>query len=356
MTKSDIAELGKQIKNGTKTAENIIDWVYGCYVDNENHVLWEKVRRLHELDEDDRFRQVSIIADTLKTSLGKEVFAAELEAQAEDLLDLRKADPCKADGVAACEELRDTVIENVLHTDPYYLSIARIVYDVPTKAKDGSRLEDGEFVYDALVVSICPAKLSTAALGFDDGEIRELAQRWEIKKPVRGFLYPAFSDRTEDRNMVLLRSKIPEEETLFSAVFAIREVPASVETQKAKFGEFLVSLDVTMEEAAAISSNIIEQADEFTDGIIRKDQLQQIVEQAGASVENFDEAYASCTESGDVSAEVVSAANTVISTDTCSIHISTDKSEMIKKQTIDGVSYILVPVDGEVTVNGVQVR
>ena len=58
-------------------------------------------------------------------------------------------------------------------------------YDVPVKASDGQRLEDSEEVYDFLICTISP-----------------LCGEYTPGKPVFGFLFPAFSDRSGDRNRI----------------------------------------------------------------------------------------------------------------------------------------------------------
>ena len=59
------------------------------------------------------------------------------------------------------------------------------VYDVPLKAKDKESLWESEEVYDFLICTVSP-----------------LRDKYEPEKPVFGFLYPAFSDRSGDKEKI----------------------------------------------------------------------------------------------------------------------------------------------------------
>ena len=59
------------------------------------------------------------------------------------------------------------------------------VYDIPVKAKDKEWLEGSEEIYDFLICTVSPIKTE-----------------YEPDKPIFGFLYPAFSDRSSDDSKV----------------------------------------------------------------------------------------------------------------------------------------------------------
>lgn len=68
------------------------------------------------------------------------------------------------------------------------------VYDVPLKAKDKESLWESEEVYDFIVCILSPLK----------GE-------YELDEPVFGFLYPAFSDRSADKNKINIFHADPQQ-------------------------------------------------------------------------------------------------------------------------------------------------
>lgn len=59
------------------------------------------------------------------------------------------------------------------------------VYDIPVKAKDKESLWESEEVYDFIICTISP-----------------LLTEYEPEEPVWGFLYPAFSDRSADKDKI----------------------------------------------------------------------------------------------------------------------------------------------------------
>ena len=67
------------------------------------------------------------------------------------------------------------------------------VYDIPVKAKDKEWLEGSEEIYDFLICTVSPMKAE-----------------FEADKPVFGFLYPAFSDRSSDENRIDIYNAEPE--------------------------------------------------------------------------------------------------------------------------------------------------
>lgn len=82
------------------------------------------------------------------------------------------------------------------------------VYDVPLKAADHESLWESEEVYEFLICTISP-----------------LVGEYEPGEPVFGFLYPAFTDRSGDRDRIQIYHKVPEakEEGLLYKLFGRTE-------------------------------------------------------------------------------------------------------------------------------------
>ena len=350
MEKSDLREIRKAVKS----KDNCISWVYSLYVDPDNNPSWENVTRLADMEDAERFRHLDMFAKTLGTGIGKESFPVMLSDHQEHFLELRHA---AGRDTAEFAAFRDSLLENYTHTDPYYATLARVIYDVPMKAGDGRKLEDGDQVYEALLFSICPASLSKPVLGFEIGRVAELDRRWQIGRPVSGFLYPAFSDRGEDRNQVLVHSKSPENEDYLRMLFSVSEEgqPVGIKTQKDMFASLLDQMDMSLECAAAISEGISEKAAEEDVTVIGKEMVKAIASSAGADTGAFDEIYDDTIGGVQISAAAVSEQYVTVKTDSAVIRIPTDRAQLIETRCIDGREYILIPADGTVTVNGAAV-
>lgn len=78
------------------------------------------------------------------------------------------------------------LIGEVYKTDrEYAIYIFHDRYDVPVKAADHERMGESEEVYEYIICAICP-----------------VSGDYEPENPEWGFLFPAFSDRSEDRNYI----------------------------------------------------------------------------------------------------------------------------------------------------------
>jgi len=97
------------------------------------------------------------------------------------------------DAIKACglknDALMEILYEQIADAYPidkeYAIFIFHGVYDIPVKAKDKEWLEGSEEIYDFLICTISPMKAE-----------------YEPDKPIFGFLYPAFSDRSSDENKI----------------------------------------------------------------------------------------------------------------------------------------------------------
>jgi hypothetical protein len=347
MRKQDIKELRKIIKRDDSA---VIDWVYSLYVSPENEMRYEALERLGNMEDSERFRHVKIINNVLSTALGKRTFSVPLKFQQEELLHLRK----NVSDKAGFEKLRDMLLEKYVHTDPYYAIVVHMVYDVPKKLSDGSRVDDGSDVYDSLLFAVCPAKLTKPALGFENERVSELKPRWVIGNPGFGFLYPSFSDRSEDRNEAAFYSAAPDEEAFLNDLFEVAVPPISEKAQKERFTQLIGDLHLNVEDAAGIAADLIEKAEENDSTALGKVDLWRLVSESGVSDEEFEEAY---REAGNqpIPIAAIASSKTVIRTDSGVVTVKSALAPLIETREIDGTTYIMIPADGAVTVNGMPV-
>ena len=350
MERSDLKELRKIIKNETAP-----DWVYGVYVDAENQVSFETVMRLADMEDAEKFRHLNLFNRVLSTRIGLESFPVKLKEQQLPLLQLRKAG---AEELEVFEEFRDHLLTHYRHTDPYYATLVRIAYDVPARAEDGRRLEDGDRVYEALLLAICPASLSKPVLGYDVDHVGELDRRWQIGNPACGFLYPSFDDRGEDRNEVMIYSKTPDREEYLNGLFGVteKESPVGVKAQKGIFSTLLGQMDPTLKEAVAFSESIVEHAAMQEEPELRREDLKKLIGESGTDTEMFDEIYEDTVGETPIAIAAVAESSVSVCTDAVTIRVSADKAQLIETRRINGRDYILIPADGTVTVNGSAVR
>ena len=93
-------------------------------------------------------------------------------------------------------------------------------------------------VYEHLLCSICPVKLSKAGVCYNEetNSIMDRIRDWIVEVPQKGFLFPAFTDRNSDIHSLLYYSKNPEElQPEFVEEFLGCRIPLTAKTQKESF-------------------------------------------------------------------------------------------------------------------------
>lgn len=102
---------------------------------------------------------------------------------------------CGLKNDALMDVLYEQIVDGYVVDHEFAICVFHGVYDIPLKGKDKSSQWESEEVYDFIVCTISPMK----------GEC-------EPDAPVFGFLYPAFSDRSGDRDKIDIFHAIPEKE------------------------------------------------------------------------------------------------------------------------------------------------
>ena len=87
--------------------------------------------------------------------------------------------------------------------------------------------------------------------------------------------------------------------------------------------------------------------------IIKKNDVKKLVERCGIETQNFDESFDDIIGTVPLDIAAIRENAIVVATDSATIKVPAEKSRFIKTRLIDGVSYILIPVDGAVLVNGI---
>lgn len=89
------------------------------------------------------------------------------------------------------EAFYDRIIENYDYGENYYIILIHAVYDIPGKSSDGAEMFDAsDEIYDHILCSICPVKLSKAGLHYnaETNNIEDRIRDWLVEMPDWGFL------------------------------------------------------------------------------------------------------------------------------------------------------------------------
>ena len=372
MISKEILEIKKQF-----TPENCaITRMCGCYVDHEKNRKCEINRSFLSLPEEEAFKYFEIFKQTLTGTLGKKLINMEFPLHQEEaggtqefLYRLRNS---KLEDEALIDEFYNKIIDNFEYGENYYIILIHTVYDVPGKASDGSEMFDAsDNVYEYILCSICPVKLSKAGLSYDvdQNSIVGRNRDWVVDPPVKGFLFPAFNDRTADIHQALYFTKKPEElqpkliEELLGS-----DIPLSAENQKVTFNEILsetLGEECNFEMVRCIHDNLQEMIEENKEEPepleLDKFDMRRLLEQSGASEEKLEKVETVFTQTAGekrrlMAANVAETKKFSIETPDVVIKVSPDRADLVETRIIDDRKCLVIAINDHVEVNGLDIE
>ncbi|MDO4297821.1 MAG: DUF4317 domain-containing protein [Lachnospiraceae bacterium] len=373
MNKKEIAEL-KRLFTPDRCP---ITRVCGCYVDGEKNKKAELKEAFLSLPEEEMFKYFEIFKKTLSGSIGKNLLDMEFPMEQETeggaqeyLLRLKKS---QLKDEELLESFYDKVIETFPYPENYYIVLIHCAYDIPKRATDGTEMFDAsDDVYEYLLCSICPVKLTKPGLCYDEtlNTITERTRDWFVEMPITGFLFPAFTDRNSDIHGVLYYSKNPDE---LKAAFAEQllgcSLPLSAASQKESFITLVADTlhtECTFETVKniheALNGLLKERKDDPEPPVLDKGDVKRLLYESGASdetLEHFDTSFDETT--GDTNAEIfvsniASTRKFEIKTPDIVITVKPDRADLIETRIIDGRPCFVIPADDSVELNGIPVR
>lgn len=372
MIKTEISELKKQFTHENCT----ITKMCGCYVDGEKEIKTKLSESFLCLPEEETHKYFEIFKKTLSGTIGKNLInmdfptTEEFEGGTQEFL-LKLRDSQLKDETLV-EEFYDKVIGMYVHTGNYLILLVHAAYDIPGKTGDQIMMEDAsDEVYSYILCSICPVELSKPGLSYntDENQFRKRIQDWVVGLPSHGFLFPAFNDRSTDIHSTLYYSKNPEElqEGLVNQLLGC-EVPLSAGGQKNIF-QTLVEETLGEDCDYEIVKNIHENLNEIIE--INKDapepvtldkrEVKTLFKDSGIDEEklvNFDKSFEEMTgeHMSLLATNVASTRVFEVKTPDVSIKVNPDRADLIEKKVIDGRSCLVIEINDQVEVNGINVR
>lgn len=374
MNKKEINEIKKQFTPERCTITRIC----GCYVDGEKNKKTELAQTFLTLTEEENFKYFTIFKSTLSGTLGKNLlnmgFSNEQEAQGgtqEFLLRLKNS---KLEDDALVEEFYDKVIRTYNYGENYYIIMIYGVYDVPGRTSDGIENEDAsDYVYDYILCSICPVKLTDAGLCYNEktNQIESRIRDWVVAAPCHGFLFPAFNDRMTDVHGLLYytkNSELMQEEFIDTTLGC--GAPLSFKAQQETFQDIIensLGEQCDFQTVKTIHENLNEYVEVRKDAPeppqLDKMEMKKLLEDSGVkaeAIETFDTAFDSiiCNEEKPrfSAATVASTRSFDIKMPDVVIKVKPERTDLVETRMIDGRQYIMIEVNDSVEVNGINVR
>lgn len=273
---------------------------------------------------------------------------------------------------ALLEAYYDRIIENYEYVGNYLILIVHDVYDVPGRTTDGIDMDDAsDEIYEYILSCICPVELSKPGLSYDAEEntFHNRNRDWVVSLPETGFLFPAFNDRGSDIHSVLYYSKNPEElrESFVEQLLGC-PLPMSAESQKETFQALIedtLGEDCGIEVVKNIHDRFTELAEEHREApepvALDKNEVKTILADSGVANEKlseFDRHYDETAGENTslLMSNVMNTKSFEVKTPDVVIKVSPDRTDLIETRNIDGREYLMIALDGSVSVNGIAVR
>ena len=372
MNKKEVLEIRKQFT----PANCAITRIAGCYVDHEKNKKMESKSAFLSLPEEEAFKYFDIFKKTLSGTMGKNMLNMEfpidqgMPGGTQEFLMKLKASKLEDDMLL--EEFYDKVIATYEYAENYYIILIHAMYDVPGRSSDNMEMFDAsDEVYEYLVCSICPVSLSKAGLSYnaESNCIQDRIRDWVVDMPDKGFLFPAFNDRSTDIHGVLYYTKKSEDlqPELIEQLLGAR-MPMSANTQKETFQmliEDTLGEDGDYETIRNIHdtlNDMIEEHKEEPEPLqLDKTDVRKVFEKSGISSEKmecFDQNYEETAgeKTSLLATNITETKKFQIETPDIVIKVNPERADLIETRVIDGRQCLVIAVDDHIEVNGVNVR
>ena len=372
MNKKEVLEIRKQFT----PANCAITRIAGCYVDHEKNKKMESKSAFLSLPEEEAFKYFDIFKKTLSGTMGKNMlnmeFPIDQEMPGGTQEFLMKLKASKLEDDMLLEEFYDKVIATYEYAENYYIILIHAMYDVPGRSSDNLEMFDAsDEVYEYLVCSICPVSLSKAGLSYnaESNCIQDRIRDWVVDMPDKGFLFPAFNDRSTDIHGVLYYTKKSEDlqPELIEQLLGAR-MPMSANTQKETFQmliEDTLGEDGDYETIRNIHdtlNDMIEEHKEEPEPLqLDKTDVRKVFEKSGIpskKMESFDQNYEETAgEKTSLLAENITETKKFqIETPDIVIKVNPGRTDLVDTMVVNGRKCLVIAVDDSLEVNGIPVR
>ncbi len=374
MNQKELNEIRRRLKPDRCNIQHI----YGCYVNSNREIISWVDAPVSMMTQDESIMYLALLKKSLSGALGKNlidiVFSTQQVVSSDEHRLLQTLRTTALKDREAREKLCRTIINSIdMGEQNYLILLGADTYDIPHRGKDGSRQDDqSEEVYQYFVCSICPVKSATMELRFyhEENEFHGCSTGNIVSNPELGFLFPAFDDRSANIYNALFYSKNVGElhQEVIDSVFCI-DPPMSAPEQKNVFDTALsesLEEDCSYDVVQSVHEQIrvrIEDHKESKDPEPLEFTVQEvgnILRNSGVSQERVQTFQQACKEQYGEQA-VLNPNNLIdkkfeIKMPDIKISVAPESSYLLETRVIDGRRYFLVPIDGDVEVNGVAVK
>ena len=372
MNKKEIAEIKKRF---TKTKCSITR-ICGCYVDAEKEKRMTLKEAFLGLPEEEMFKYIDIFRKTLSGSIGKTLLNMEFPSEQETREDgtqvfLMKLLESKLQEDDLLNEFYDKVIANYGYPENYFIILIHDAYDIPKITTDGvENFDASEYVYDYLLCSICPVKLTKPGLSYnaETNHIQDRIRDWLVQPPELGFLFPAFNDRNMDIHSLLYYSKNSDELDLAITKHLLGcQMPLPAKSQKETFNAIVeesLGLECDYEVVKSIHENLNQMVEENKENpeplALDRADMTKLLEKSGVEdeqIEKFEARYDETVGEKEslMAANISNSRKFEVRTPDVTVQVNPERTDLVETKMIDGVPCLVIEINDLVEVNGIQI-
>ena len=373
MNKKEITELRKLFKPET-TAIDFVVTAFVKHTENGTEITSIEKNRLLAMDDSEIFKYLDISKRTLSGTLEKNLLNIDLptaechEGGCQDRLYKLLSSNFSDDDIL--EDFITLIAENYDAAEHLMIQLIHGSYDVPVKTKDRQEQDESDTVYDYMICSICPMVLEKAGICYDmkENTFKPIKQKLIADKPVAGFLYPAFNDRATDLYQALFYTKkIEEIHSEFIAAMTGGKIPVPADMQQKLFGDIITKVTESMdfENTKSIHGEIRARIDNRhfneEDTHISKSDIKDIITSAIGNVSDdeinkaYDDVMADYDDKTLALENIMDTTKFNVGVPDIEIKVKPDRTQDIEQKMIEGRKCFVIPVMGNIEVNGVPV-
>ena len=375
MNQRDLAEIKRRL-NPDKRNPSLI---CGCYLDHIGNPITSFELPVATLYEQENEKYMAIFKKVLSGQIGQNLTPIAFPAESDELL-LRVRDTAMNDpealqalftrltaGIRA-EHPDMQSVEDAMKAENWLILLMHDDLDVRSRDVNGEiDYENSDRAFSYLLCAICPVKRDKPALRYvpEDGVFHDRAPEWLAAAPALGFLFPLYEGGAADVNTFLFYSKDSRDahEDFLRAAFDVEAImPAAEQTEN--FQSLLAqslgaecSLDVVQEMHEAVTGLIEERDKDDEPLMLSQKDVARMLTEGGVSeerVEAFRKGFDETFGAGAVlpAVNVVAPKQFKVEMPSVSIKVDPKQADLLETRVIDGRSYLLIPIEGDIAVNG----
>ncbi len=373
MNRKEIAEIRRRLNPD----KNAISCIRGCYVNEKREIVSAFNYSLLSLPMEEQEKYLAIFKRTLAGVPGRNLIDIEfrpdqvMDDEAHQLLMGLRNTALTVD--AGVEKLCRKIIDSLELEGNYLILMMHDAYDVPFRHTDENKSDlISEEVFNYMLVSICPVKLTKPALSYfsEDNAFHSRDLDWVVSGPELGFMFPTFDDRATNIYSALYftRDAANAHDEFVDAVFHC-DAPMPAAEQREVFQTVLedtLDEDLSFEVVQTVHEQLRDMLqahdqDKTAEPLtISRKEMSGMLQSCGVPEEKvaaFEEKYDAEFGQG-MSLNAVNIAEPKkfeLRTPDVVVQVKPERSDLIETRVIDGQRYILIRAEEGVEVNGVNI-